>query len=132
MLERTNGISSTVKNDVAPKFSPGIFRTDQAQELKDQLRAQQEIVDELKHTNSTLSTQLADCQMQLKETQSRLNAVLPEAAKLQKALIENMRFRKQLKKPLKPDDVKYVEQNRCAGYTEQLATKVKDLENNAK
>lgn len=70
--------------------------------------------------------------MQLKETQNRLNTVLPEAAKLQKALIENMRFRKQLKKPLRPDDIKYVEQNKCAGYTEQLAAKVNALESDAK
>ena len=70
--------------------------------------------------------------MQLKNTQSRLDTVLPEAARLQKALIENMRFRKQLQKPLRPDDVKYVEQNKCAGYAEELAAKVAELENNAK
>ena len=38
MLQRTNGVGATVKNDDAPKFSPGIFRTDQTQELKAQLK----------------------------------------------------------------------------------------------
>ena len=86
----------------------------------------------MRHSNTTLSTELADCQLQLKKTQGRLDIALPEAARLQKALLENMRFRKQLRKPLKPEDTKYVEQNKCAAYTDQLAQKTKVLENDLK